>query len=401
MILAGDFIPRHHPVRLPEEFRQRITLANLEGPICIDGLPCSNKVGVCLHTALSDVLSGSIGRFAFSLANNHMMDYREEGLHQTRNFLSNNGIVFAGAGDCESEARRPMIIDDLGSKIAVFCCCERQFGMATEHSAGCAGEGVWLYDAIRAAKESNDVDFVVVSCHAANEFSPWVSPRLHDFYHSLIDAGADCVHGHHAHVPQGYEEYKGRPIFYGLGNFVVDPSEWKDKNQLWSLVANVEFGATIKWNVRPYSVFIEGDAISVGEVEGERKSACEQYLEAANAQFKSHDMLMACWQEFCTRFYRRLYSGCLRAPAVVPYRLSGREIMRKIMFLLMDIRNILTLSERPTNKSRYYAKVLYNYFNCASHYESIAVALGVLTGGEPDFRTPETIKLADALAIDR
>ena len=73
--------------------------------------------------------------------------------------------------------------------------------------------------------------------------------------------------------------------------------------------------------------------------------------------------------------------------------------MRKIMFWFMDMRSILALSERPTNKSIYYAKVLYNYFNCASHHESIAAALGVLTGGEPDFRTPETARLADELAI--
>ena len=226
MILVGDFIPQEKQVILPAEFNGKLILANLEGPICNAGLPVSDKVGICLRTTLSDGLLDTIKTFAFSLANNHLMDFREEGLCQTKRTLSKYGIPFAGAGMCMEEARKPMILVEEGKRIAVFSCSERQFGMATGNSSGCAERGVWLYSAIKDIKETGGADFVIVSCHSASEYSPWVAPDLRYFYHSLIDAGADCIHGHHAHVPQGYEEYKGRPIFYGLGNFVMNPVMW-------------------------------------------------------------------------------------------------------------------------------------------------------------------------------
>ena len=104
MLLAGDFIPKVFRVQLPESFRREIFLANLEGPVCTDGLPASNKVGVCLHSVPFDIL----GRWAFALANNHLMDFQADGLHQTQVFLQGKGYLFAGTGDTEEDARKPM-----------------------------------------------------------------------------------------------------------------------------------------------------------------------------------------------------------------------------------------------------------------------------------------------------
>lgn len=401
MILAGDFIPKDLKVRLPDEFKGKLVLANLEGPICADGLPRSNKVGVCLHSHVEDLRSWGVERFAFSLANNHMMDYCEEGLRQTKTALTSHGIPFAGAGDNEEEARKPMILEENGKRIAVFSCCERQFGMASESSCGCAEKGVWIYSAIREIKGSGRADFVIVSCHAANEYSPWASPKLHDFYHSLIDAGADCIHGHHAHVPQGYEEYKGRPIFYGLGNFVVDPSSWdSNPNQLWSIVVNVTFEADrVAWSVRPYFVELKDGAICASAMEAERLSLCDGYLQRANRQFENQQMLVGCWQEVSVRLYRRIYEQLLRAPSVANHRISVKDALRKMLFATGDAARALTLSERRTSRSICLGKVLYNYFNCQSHKETISTALGVLTEAEPDLRTAETSRLADQLGV--
>ena len=55
--------------------------------------------------------------------------------------------------------------------------------------------------------------YVIVSVHAAIEDSPWPSPYIRELYHSFIDAGATVVHGHHLHVPQGYETYDEGVIF--------------------------------------------------------------------------------------------------------------------------------------------------------------------------------------------
>ncbi len=385
MLLAGDFIPKSLPIKLPDRFGRELVLANLEGPVCADGLPGSTKVGVHLHSAPFDIP----GRWAFSLANNHLMDFREEGLRQTRCFLAKKGYAFAGAGDGEDEARKPMFLEEEGKRIAVFSCCERQFGMATPNSAGVAAMGVWLYEAIRSIKSRGKADFVIVSCHAASEFCSWPSPQLRAFYHSLVDAGADVIHGHHAHVPQGWETYRNRPIFFGLGNFVVDPAMWSaNRNQLWSLVADVRFTADgVSFSVTPYCISLEDAKIVLHSVAEE--ASVGDYLVAANAPFAPDSAVSveAIWQEASARLYPRIYAQGIRAPGVARQRLSMRDRVRKVYFALRDVGYALLGREWATPKSLFYAKGLYCSYNCRSHYEMIATALGVLTKVEPDVRT--------------
>jgi uridine kinase len=217
MYLTGDFIPEERSFKLPD-FSNEYVLSNLEGPICSATIDKGIKVGVHLRSSPFELK----GKWAFALANNHIMDYGYDGLKQTREFLESIGIRYCGAGSTQEESRKPIILEESGCKIAVFSCCEKQFGITGESTPGCAEMGTWLYTSVRDIKQAKKVDYVIVSCHAASEFSPWVSPTLRSFYHSLIDIGVDVIHGHHSHVPQGYEVYKDRPIFYGLGNFVVD-----------------------------------------------------------------------------------------------------------------------------------------------------------------------------------
>ncbi len=403
MILVGDFIPKNLSVLLPDKFRQQIVLANLEGPICPDGLPASGKVGICLHTTYSKEILDTIGNFAFSLANNHQMDYREEGLRQTILALKERHMPFAGAGESEADARKPMILTENGKRIAIFACCERQFGMATENTAGCAAMGIWLYDAIRDIKVSKAADYVIVSCHAASEFSPWISPSLHDFYHSLIDVGADCIHGHHAHVPQGFEEYKGKPIFYGLGNFVVDPSSWSgNPNYLWSLVVCLYFHDNgIKWHAVPFLLSSNSKEIVVSEASEKEVDKRDTYIANANSQFASRRNLLACWQEASCRLYYRIYARNFRPPAVAKVRIPLRDRLRLVYFAFDELWRALLGQERPTRKSLFYGKVFYNLFNCQSHVDMIRTAMGVHVGETSDMRTEDTGRMADALGLLR
>ena len=99
------------------------------------------------------------------------------------------------------------------------------------------------------------------------------------------------------------------------------------------------------------------------------------------------------------RLYRRVYEQLLRAPSLENHRLSMRDALRKLVFAAGDAIRALTLSERRTKKSLLYGKVIYNYFNCQSHVETIAAALGVLTESESDLRSPETCSLANQLGV--
>lgn len=288
MILVGDFVPQKTSPNLPD-FGDEIILANLEGPLCEDGLKPIDKVGIHLHSSPRKFA----GRWAFTLANNHLMDYCEEGLRQTIHQLNEQQIPHVGAGASLREARETMWLEDAGKRIAVIGCCEHQFGVADGHHGGVAALGDWVLASIRNAKVQG-ADFVVVSSHMGSESSKYVSPRQVALYHSFIDAGADVVHGHHAHIPQGWEEYRGRPIFYGLGNFVIDQTCWqRDKNFLWSLLVSIDFsGEKPIWKVD-----------KVGSVPED----VEDYLDEANAIFHDEKLLNAKWRENCRVQYRQYY----------------------------------------------------------------------------------------------
>ena len=58
--------------------------------------------------------------------------------------------------------------------------------------------------------------------HAGDEFSPLPMPETREIYHQYIQMGADIVVGHHPHVPENYEIFENKIIFYSLGNFIFD-----------------------------------------------------------------------------------------------------------------------------------------------------------------------------------
>ena len=64
--------------------------------------------------------------------------------------------------------------------------------------------------------------FLIVSFHWGQEYQLKESTFQQELAHKVIDSGADLIVGHHPHVVQGIDEYKGKLIFYSLGNFVFD-----------------------------------------------------------------------------------------------------------------------------------------------------------------------------------
>jgi hypothetical protein len=64
------------------------------------------------------------------------------------------------------------------------------------------------------------VDLVVVSYHAGAEYVDAPSSKLREEFRYIVECGADIVIGHHPHYVQGIERYKGKLVFYSLGNFV-------------------------------------------------------------------------------------------------------------------------------------------------------------------------------------
>lgn len=387
MILCGDWSAdrTHVCLQVPEG---ELCLANLEGPILAPnhGLDALPKAGPVL--AQAEPPEGFA--LAYVLANNHTMDYGIPGLRATLECLDDRGIAHCGGGLSMAAAREPVTFEEEGAKIGVLSCCEAQFGVAGEREGGVAECGSWVYEAIRRLRAS--VDAVVVSTHAAMEDSPWPSPFLQDLYRSYIDQGATIVHGHHSHVPQGYEHYRNGLILYGLGNFVVNPSRWLDyPNGLWSIGVRLSFPPRID-DGRMFAFRCRSsgrtDGIIVAAEEGVLSSDRAEYLRNCIAPLSDRSLLEALWQETSVRAYRHHMASYLG------YADSRHARPRR---LWQDVLSFLRPGRR--NRGRHAQDMLlkYHLFRCESHRQVVATALGVLSGTVEDERTGQTRELADRM----
>ena len=79
-----------------------------------------------------------------------------------------------------------------------------------------------LVNRVKAIKMADSIAVVIVNLHWGAEHTLRPLPQQRLEAHALIDAGADVIIGHHTHTLQSTETYRGKPIFYGIGNFIFD-----------------------------------------------------------------------------------------------------------------------------------------------------------------------------------
>jgi poly-gamma-glutamate capsule biosynthesis protein CapA/YwtB (metallophosphatase superfamily) len=207
-----------------------IVFGNLECPLSDRGRRMANDM--CY--AASPAYAGALARAGFdvlSFANNHAFDFGEVAFFETLAALRESGVAVAGAGATLEEARKPVIFERNGVKVAflAYSMVGSDWVYATHDECGVAPLNPLHVgqDIVRIRK---DVDVIALSVHWGIELRarPW--PRLVDLAHDFIDCGADIILGHHPHVPGSIEVYRERPIFYSLGNFLFghDHHEWMD-----------------------------------------------------------------------------------------------------------------------------------------------------------------------------
>lgn len=164
---------------------------------------------------------------ACSLANNHTLDYEEQGLLDTLEHLEGAGIRYAGAGRDEGEAARPALLPG-GVALVAFTDNEPSFAAGpgrpgTNYLPVSLKPGVLsrVEAAIGAAREAG-ARTVIFSNHWGPNMVQRPSRSFRDFARAVIDRGADFYYGHSAHVFQGVEIYRGKPILYDTGDFIDD-----------------------------------------------------------------------------------------------------------------------------------------------------------------------------------
>jgi len=165
------------------------------------------------------------GFSAFSLANNHALDFDLIGMHQTRESLKKVGIRTFGAGDNEREARKPLILNNDGLQLAILGYFEQQKKYVRMGDWFAAGDqpGVArlskknLREDIAALKKQGYL--VVVFPHWGINYRK-ATKQQQRMARVAVKAGADLVVGHGAHMVQDVELIDGVPVLYSIGNFI-------------------------------------------------------------------------------------------------------------------------------------------------------------------------------------
>ncbi len=166
-------------------------------------------------------------------ANNHFKDYSWKGMQDSYKALESEGISWLGSGKNIVDASKPAYLEKEGLKVAIINMAENEWSTTNGDLPGCNPiDYPRALSSIQNAR-AKSADFIVVILHGGHEHYPLPSPRMKAQFRFMVDAGADAVVGHHTHVVSGYEVYKNKPIFYGLGNFCFD---WNDlRNSPWNI----------------------------------------------------------------------------------------------------------------------------------------------------------------------
>ena len=169
---------------------------------------------------------------AVGLANNHMGDFGKDAFARELTTLENAKLPYFGGGRNRQEARRPLILERNGVRVALLGYNDfqsRAFAAGEDTPGNARLDNDEVLADVRTARNAADV--VIPFLHWGREMSPEPTKWQREFARQVIDAGASAVVGGHPHVIQTVDIYKGRPIVYSLGNFVfdyypVDPEVW-------------------------------------------------------------------------------------------------------------------------------------------------------------------------------
>ncbi len=366
ILIAGDYCPQNRVLSNCDSGEDLVvfeglsdsikhadySVVNLECPVITWGAKAIAKQGPSLFCTERGVEALSIVGFnCVTLANNHFRDFGDSGCLGTINALTAKGIEYVGGGKSIQEASKVLYKRLEDRTISIINCCEREFSIATNNRAGANPlSPITQYHQIIEAKLK--ADFVIVIVHGGIEHFQYPTQRMVETYRFFIEAGADAVINHHQHCPCGYEVYKGKPIYYGLGNFCFD---WEGrKNSIWNLgymvKLHLEDNHQIMSEIVPYSQCDEEPIVKL--LKGEKLEQFNILMDTLCSVIKDISLLDQKLSEF-NRINDFLYRKMLE-----PY--SGRFaslLYRKGML--------------PTTINKERILTLMDFVVCESHYERV------------------------------
>jgi poly-gamma-glutamate capsule biosynthesis protein CapA/YwtB (metallophosphatase superfamily) len=191
-----------------------LVVGNLEGPITSkDSVSVGTKEGEARNYVFTfdpswaGTLYGNNIRLV-NLGNNHILNQKTEGVDETKGYLDEASVEFFGdAGN--SDQANYAIKEIKGNRIG--------FINYNQFSPGSLERSLETISDVK-----NKTDVIVIFTHWGVEYADSPKDNIKNLAHEFIDRGADLIIGTHPHVIQGKEEYKGKMIYYSLGNFIFD-----------------------------------------------------------------------------------------------------------------------------------------------------------------------------------
>lgn len=362
LFVAGDVVPMGPTIELFKlkqtqtlfgnimpQINCDLNIVNFEAPIASGNVTPIQKSGPAIRTTSEtlEVLKEA-GFNTITLANNHFRDFGQYGVEQTINCATKLNIGVVGGGKDKVFARKILYFTKEDKTLAVINACEHEFSIASEDYGGSNPlDLIQMQEDIVEAKKN--ADFIVLILHGGIELYQLPTPRMKRWYHHFIDLGADAIINHHQHCFSGYEIYKEKPIFYGLGNLNFHRFFPQTNVRLWNYgyAVRLIFGNQITIELIPYIQNDEDLTIKLRD-----KEKFEEEINQLNEQIQDDYMLN---NAFCQ------------------YVLSSEKSI-KMELQPFKSRILLKLLRRGFFGNLYNGTKLYsvkNKLSCESHYEKI------------------------------
>lgn len=356
----GDFVaPNVSKLKIGNELNRIISesdfnVLNFEAPVHSNGTPISksgpnNDQCIDAPKWLEDHNFNII-----TLSNNHLFDFGYVGYSKTIESFKAAHLVGAGKWN---EAYKPLVIESNGCKIAFLSLTHCEFGTLTDSFAkdtfGCAWINHPSVDGI-INNVKKDVDCLIVLAHAGVEYLEQPLPEWRERYCSFIDLGCDAVIASHPHIPQGWEEYKGKPIFYSLGNFYFP----QNKEKPWSWYRSLCVSIMLEKKKLSYEVLpllFDDDTIDICQ-----DSKINEYINRIQETLSDDNKYIEDINRSCEKllplYYNYFYKGGLV------------ETRSKVLFLKRILKSFLRIES-------FRIEPLINNLRCESHRWCICRAL--------------------------
>ncbi|WP_376696615.1 CapA family protein [Wenzhouxiangella sp. EGI_FJ10305] len=332
-----------------------LVVMDLECPLTDAGEPIT-KTGPHLRgSPRAARVMKELGCNLAATANNHFMDFGWQGAQDTFKALEQDGMGWLGSGRSMTDASRHHVIERNGLKFAFINMTETEWSTTQGEEPGCCPiDYPTALREIAGAREA--ADFVFVILHGGHEHYELPSPRMQRQFRFMIDAGADSVIGHHTHVISGHEWYRGKPIFYSLGNFCID--DGVRSNSPWNrgliLVLEVDDSRQLDFTLHPV---VQNDKTPGTRLmsEAEAEQAISQ-VECLSSIIANEDALASAFDDFC-----RVKMSIVRSQ-IQPYR--------NPLLVALHRRGLL-----PSLIGRRKRRLLAALCQCESHREVLLYAL--------------------------